>query len=109
MLKSILDHGYLKLIETWGSDESIIEAARMSTGKGFLGWEPGKCPICNQMTPDCNVCEGKGTIPGDKKLLARLWNNYHGAQWEIRQYALAMSDLIAERFPRSWALFNQSV
>ena len=34
----VLDHGYVKLIETYGSDSSIIEAARMSTGKGFLGW-----------------------------------------------------------------------
>lgn len=37
---SILDHGYLKFIEHWGSDERIIEAARMSTDKGFVSWEP---------------------------------------------------------------------
>lgn len=48
----ILDHGYLDYIEHWGSDESIIESARMSTGKGFLGWEPGPCPDC----------EGKGSL-----------------------------------------------
>jgi thymidylate synthase (FAD) len=35
---SVLDHGYVALIETWGSDERIVEAARMSTAKGFLGW-----------------------------------------------------------------------
>ena len=29
----ILDHGYVEYIEHWGSDEQIIEAARMSTGK----------------------------------------------------------------------------
>lgn len=33
----VLDHGYVKLIESWGSDERIIETARMSTAKGFLG------------------------------------------------------------------------
>ena len=43
----ILDHGYLEYVEHWGSDESIIEAARMSTGKGFLGWDPGPCPDCS--------------------------------------------------------------
>ncbi len=37
--RSVLDHGYVKLIEMWGGDERIIEAARMSTGKGFQGWE----------------------------------------------------------------------
>ena len=35
----ILDHGYVELVEYWGSDERIIEAARMSTNKGFKGWE----------------------------------------------------------------------
>lgn len=34
----VLDHGYLTLIESWGSDERIIEAARMSTNKGFQDW-----------------------------------------------------------------------
>lgn len=34
----VLDHGYIQAIEAWGCDERIIEAARMSTGKGFLGW-----------------------------------------------------------------------
>lgn len=34
----VLDQGYIKLIETWGTDARIIEAARMSTGKGFEGW-----------------------------------------------------------------------
>jgi thymidylate synthase (FAD) len=42
----ILDHGYLMYVEHWGSDERIIEAARMSTGKEFLGWDPGVCPMC---------------------------------------------------------------
>jgi thymidylate synthase (FAD) len=28
------------------------------------------------------------------------------AQWEIRQYALAVGEIIAVHFPRTWALFN---
>lgn len=34
----VLDKGYVRYIEHMGSDESFVEAARMSTGKGFLGW-----------------------------------------------------------------------
>lgn len=60
----ILDQGYVKLVESWGSDESIIEAARMSTGKGFNGWG----------TPD---------EPGDEKLLAFLYNNKHATPFEM--------------------------
>jgi len=37
-MKQILDHGYVTLVETWGSDEQVIASARMSTSKGFLGW-----------------------------------------------------------------------
>lgn len=60
----ILDHGYLDLIETWGSDERIVEAARMSTGKGFLGW-------------------GTPEEPGDEKLLRYLHQNKHTSPFEM--------------------------
>jgi thymidylate synthase (FAD) len=57
----VLDHGYIKLIETWGSDEGIVEAARMSTGKGFLGWHP-RCANCGDALRETPVC---GWSPGD--------------------------------------------
>lgn len=60
----ILDHGYVKLIETWGSDERIIEAARMSTNKGFLGW-------------------GTEEKPGDEKLLKYLYEHKHHTPFEM--------------------------
>lgn len=62
--KKILDQGYVALVEKWGSDESIIEAARMSTGKGFLGW-------------------GTKEVPGDEKLLAYLYNAKHDTPFEM--------------------------
>lgn len=63
-MRNVLDHGYIKVIGTWGSDEQIIEAARMSTGKGFNGW-------------------GTPEEPGDEKLLAFLWNNRHATPFEM--------------------------
>ena len=29
------------------------------------------------------------------------------AQWEIRQYAIAVGGLIAEQFPQTWRLFTE--
>lgn len=55
----LLDHGYVELIETWGSDERFIEAARMSTNKGFKGWDT------------------------DQKLLAYLYRNNHATPFEM--------------------------
>jgi thymidylate synthase (FAD) len=64
MRREILDHGYIEAVEHWGSDERIIEAARMSTGKGFKGWG----------TPDA---------PGDEKLLRFLYEHKHATPFEM--------------------------
>ena len=39
MSTPVLDVGYVDLIESWGSDARIIESARMSSNKGFQGWD----------------------------------------------------------------------
>lgn len=101
MKTQILDHGYIELIEAWGSDETIIESARMSTGKGFLGWGGAPCPECEQagrLSPrdnlfkspehydgarDCATCKGKGVTIGDEKLLRYLWENKHSTPFEF--------------------------
>ena len=44
----VLDHGYVALVTSWGSDEDIIAAARMSTGRGFVSWDPYvRCKHCD--------------------------------------------------------------
>jgi thymidylate synthase (FAD) len=60
----VLDHGSIEMVESWGSDERIIEAARMSTAKGFVGW-------------------GDADKPGDEKLLRYLWENAHATPFEM--------------------------
>ena len=62
--QDVLDYGYVKFIESWGSDERIIEAARMSTSKGFNGW-------------------GTFEKPGDEKLLKYLYDNKHATPFEM--------------------------
>jgi thymidylate synthase (FAD) len=104
-MKKLLDHGYVSLIETWGSDERVIESARMSTDKGFLGWgEHYVCPVgCGCKWRDnkdgtmslfdgeqksCSVCEKEPLseltkVTGDEKLLAYLYNNKHSTPFEM--------------------------
>jgi thymidylate synthase (FAD) len=62
--KCLLDHGYLRVVESWGSDEMIVETARMSTSKGFNGW-------------------GTTEAPGDEKLLRFLYENKHSTPFEF--------------------------
>jgi len=98
----LLEHGYIKVVESWGSDERIIEAARMSTAKGFLGWGP-TCPHAELDTPTrhqdhvlrsapfhpdpevvkCSVCGTVTPKAGDEKLLRYLFENRHDTPFEM--------------------------
>lgn len=91
----VLDHGYVRLVDYMGNDEAIIEAARMSTGRGFTGWDANKeCARCGLRFPKTQTVIGYqcadsyGTdhdwkdIPGDGKLLAFLYANKHMTPFE---------------------------
>jgi len=88
MQTDVLDHGYVELVETWGSDERIIQAARMSTGKGFQGWG-SRCKKCGHTFDDkinrCDLidCGGTESAPGDEKLLKFLWDHKHATPFEM--------------------------
>lgn len=71
MRHAVLDHGYVEFVESWGSDERIIESARMSTQKGFQGWGP----------------KDDGS-PGDEKLLRYLWKEGHTTPFEFAGMAI---------------------
>lgn len=102
----LLDHGYIEFVEHWGSDERIIEAARMSTNKGFMGWGGAACPDCSEagrLDPVDNLlkstemfhqamdvckCKGKGTTSGDEKLLKYLYTNNHSTPFEMGGFVI---------------------
>lgn len=96
----VLDYGYISLIESWGSDERIIESARMSTNKGFQGWKGDKyltCLDCNTKRPlstvsgECMWCfncssekvEFQELDNGDEKLLRYLYSHKHMTPFEM--------------------------
>lgn len=72
----VLDHGYVKYVAHMGSEEGIIEAARMSTGKGFEGWEK------------------------DINLLSFLYRNKHMTPFEMCELAIEVSAPIS--VAREW-------
>jgi len=101
----ILDNGYVEFVESWGSDQRIIESARMSTGKGFLGWgrppqqdDCSRCGVIRRVAfdedgtprltgnPAFEACAGNHdfqTRPGDEKLLRYLYDNAHATPFEF--------------------------
>lgn len=103
----VLDHGYVKLVEAWGSDISIVQGARMSTDKGFLGWEAVQSYRCKndgcKMPYSCSIqAEKKGPLGyacpncggnlthveeeshnGDAKLLRFLYKHKHMTPFEM--------------------------
>jgi len=95
---TVLDHGYVRYVDSMGDDASIVAAARMSTGKGFLGWGP-KCVHCKQEVtlalahadPTAMKCPKCGTVdtePGDEKLLEFLYKNQHHTPFEMCEMAI---------------------
>lgn len=94
----VLDHGYVQFIEDWGyglslqKEAGIIEAARMSTAKGFNGWDAVQCESCGlilqnaqQHTSEPGVfCKGDTFKEiGDKKLLSFLYKKKHMTPFEM--------------------------
>lgn len=102
MAIKVLDHGYVKSVEHWGNDSRIIEAARMSTNKGFQGWGREDDYICtkcdyivglgfDQAVLDACECRKGGFCDfelrkhpaGDEKLLRYLWEHKHATPFEM--------------------------
>lgn len=79
----VLDYGYCKLIEAWGSDEDVIRAARMSTDGAFRGWGPIHEPWCEQHKHEYHSDETCKVKAGDEKLLRYLWKNRHYSPFEF--------------------------
>lgn len=59
----ILDKGYLRYVNHMGSDEEVVEAARMSTGKGFLGWFWEKDTYADTTCSDCGTQHIREELP----------------------------------------------
>jgi thymidylate synthase (FAD) len=101
-LLKVLDYGYVRLIDFMGSDEGIVEAARMSTDKGFISWDPyRRCKTCKkwlhsvELMPTDLYCSN-GTIDhdwenypnGDVGLLDNLWRKKHATPFEMGELVI---------------------
>lgn len=87
----VLDHGYVRFVDSLGSDESIVEAARTSTGRGFVSWEPYKrcktCEIATGVRDNPLICDGHAGFElfprGDLGILDYLYRNRHTTPFEM--------------------------
>ncbi len=62
----ILDRGYVKYIDHMGTDATFVEAARMSTGKGFFGWYWDEDTFSDCMCENCQTHHLVATLPVDE-------------------------------------------
>lgn len=91
----VLDHGYLKFVDSMGTDEDVVAAARMSTGRGFVSWEQyWRCKKCDAITyPPTTSGLSAGPLGcqhdwqdfprGDLGLLETLWRDGHATPFEM--------------------------
>lgn len=72
----IPDLGYVKYIDSMGSDETVVEAARMSTGKGFFGWKWEKDTYADVICEGCGKQTLQSSCPVDdegRRLCTSCW------------------------------------
>jgi thymidylate synthase (FAD) len=106
---NVLDHGYVELVEAWGTGHAgidddrefevttdyevgIIEAARQSTQGSFRGWEPAPCTCDASLmssNPHRNDCASI-LHPGDRKLLKFLYTKGHSTPFEFAGMTLGI-------------------
>lgn len=109
----VLDKGYVKYIEHYGSDERVIESARQSTGGAFKRWGPVQCPRCHGsggLMDVCTKCNDDKTVPGDEKLLRYMWENGHVSSFEFAGLVVEMKMpvFVARQIMRHWSCsFNE--
>lgn len=96
----ILDRGYVTYINSMGDDEEIVEAARMSTGRGFISWEPYfRCRKCDKTwTFDAPIACGtelgannhdpQPFPKGDLGFLEFLYMNRHMTPFEMPELCI---------------------
>ena len=88
--------GFVRYVDHMGSDERVIEAARTSTGKGFVSWEPyERCEYCDLIRDPTDVAvrlcaldapaghTWKKFPKGDLGILEYLWKNHHSTPFEM--------------------------
>jgi thymidylate synthase (FAD) len=120
-VQHVLDHGYVKLIDSMGTDASIVEAARMSTGRGFVSWDPyERCKNCSwifdghngrEITPRDRECQHAFVekFPrGDFGLLDTLYSSGHSTPFEMCELAIEVQAPIMV-FREWWRHRTQSV
>lgn len=87
----VLDHGFVRYVDHMGSDESIVAAARMSTGRGFVSWDPyRRCKGCQQVSgikDNPLLCEDHGGFEkfprGDFGILEFMYKMGHTSPFEM--------------------------
>lgn len=78
---NVLDHGFVRLVESWGKGDAgvpeagIIEAARQSTQGAFRAWAPyTMCEACGTWTVAAEVIERQHCSVSDTRL--HEWKKY---------------------------------
>jgi len=98
---SVLDHGFVALVDVMGDDGAIVEAARQSTSGSRSEHKPGedgKCKVCGEETFACSIANEERPNPwgretpwcdeGDRRFLRYMYRNGHTSPFEMCEIKL---------------------
>lgn len=81
--------GFVRYVDHMGTDESIVASARISTGRGFVSWEPYKrCKKCKINTAHdyvTDACEHdwENFPKGDQGIINYMMSKFHTSPFEF--------------------------
>lgn len=84
----VLDKGHVRLIDLMGDDQAIVQAARVSYGKGYSEhkWKDARCEVCGAVGTDATA--GAHCREGDRKLIRYLMEHLHTSPFEMNEIKL---------------------
>lgn len=98
----VLDQGFVRLVDVMGGDGSVVEAARVTTGKGrsqhaWVEWKSAGatgmvCTVCNRgrvWNPETDEwCFDDHCLEGDRRLIRFMLRHAHWSPFEFAEMTI---------------------
>lgn len=84
----VLDQGFVRLVDVMGGDGSVVEAARVTTGKGRSAHQFGDGGVCVLCDRPGMVGDGGYCLEGDRRLIRFMLRNSHWSPFEFAEMTI---------------------
>lgn len=84
----VLDQGFVRLVDVMGGDGSVVEAARVTTGKGRSAHQFGDGGVCVLCDRPGMIGDGGYCREGDRRLIRFMLRHAHWSPFEFAEMTI---------------------